>query len=294
MNPVDSASEPHLGDATRVGAVELTVTDTDRSIAFYQDALGLQQHGRENGTARLGAGGEDLVVVHENPAARPQGRHAGIYHFALLHPSRVELSRALRRLAVTRTPISGASDHGVSEAIYLADPDGIEIELYADRPREQWGKRENGELEMYVEPLDLEEILGLSAGDGELPRHANPGLVMGHVHLFANDLDAAVGFHTGVIGFDTMAHLPSAAFVAAGGYHHHLGLNTWRGVGIPPAPGDEVVGLRHWNLVLGDAGELERVAERIEAAGVPLDRDGDAFLARDPAGISVRVSASPA
>src|SRR5687768_4981514 len=122
----------------RLGAAHLTVSDLDRSVGFYQDALGLRQHRREGAVAALGTGGEDLLVLHEEPGARPAGRHAGLYHFALLFPSREELARAVQRLADTRTPISGASDHGVSEAIYLPDPDGNGIELYADRPRDAW------------------------------------------------------------------------------------------------------------------------------------------------------------
>src|SRR4051794_33860628 len=158
-----TTTQTSLGTGTRVGAVELTASDLDRAIAFYQDRLGLQQHGREDDTAALGAGGEDLVVLTENPSARPAGRHAGLYHFALLHPSRVELARAARRLAATRTPIQGASDHGVSEAIYLADPDGNGIEIYADRPREQWGTTADGGLDIYTAALDLDDLLATAA-----------------------------------------------------------------------------------------------------------------------------------
>src|SRR5688500_16699699 len=129
---------PVLPATLRLGAAHLTVSDLDRSVGFYQDALGLRQHRRDDAVAALGTGGEDLLVLHEEPGARPAGRHAGLYHFALLYPTREELARAVQRLAVTRTPISGASDHGVSEAIYLPDPDGNGIELYADRPRDAW------------------------------------------------------------------------------------------------------------------------------------------------------------
>src|SRR3954471_5795757 len=132
------AETTKLAPETRLGAVELTVTDLDRSVPFYEQAIGLRTHRREEGRAALGAGAEDLLVLVEDPAARPAGRHAGLYHFALLHPSREELARAAARLARTRTPIQGASDHGTHEAIYLPDPDGNGIELAADRPREQW------------------------------------------------------------------------------------------------------------------------------------------------------------
>jgi catechol 2,3-dioxygenase len=291
-----STTKPELGAATRVGAVELTVTELDRSVAYYQDAIGLRRHGRDDGSAALGAGGEDLLRLTENPVARPAGRHAGLYHFALLHPSRLELSRAARRLAVTRTPITGASDHGVSEAIYLDDPDGNGIELYADRPRDEWGTTPDGGLDIYTARLDLDDVLAEAADDPEVPRHADAGLVMGHVHLHANHLRDAVVFHRDVLGFDTMATVPSAAFLSAGGYHHHLGLNTWRGEGIPGAPGDEVVGLRTWNLILESPDAVDAVAARLEAAGAPVEREGDggAVSTRDPAGICVRISPSPA
>src|SRR4051794_9325379 len=211
-----TTTTPSLGTGTRVGAVELTVTDLDRSVGFYQDALGLQQHARDDATATaaLGAGGEDLVVLTETPSARPAGRHAGLYHFALLHPSRLELSRAVRRLAATRTPIQGASDHGVSEAIYLPDPDGNGIELYADRPREAWGRHADGSLVMYTEALDLDDLIAVANDDPDVPRHADPALVMGHVHLHANDLREAVRFYRDVLAFDSMAAMPSAAFLS--------------------------------------------------------------------------------
>ena len=168
-------------------AVHLTVTDLDRSVAFYQDTLGLRVHRREDPVAALGAGEEDLVVLHEEPGARPAGRHAGLFHFALLYPSREELARALQRLAATRTAISGASDHGVSEAIYLSDPDGNGIELYADRPREAWPPPSGGEhVGMFTHPLDLEALLATVAG-AEPPRHAGAGLRMGHVHLHVGE-----------------------------------------------------------------------------------------------------------
>ncbi len=143
----------------RLGAVHLTVTDLDRTVAFMQDAIGLKLHRREDSEAAMGAGGEDVVVLHEDPAARPPGRTAGLFHFALLFPSRVELARALQRLAATRAPISGASDHGVSEAIYLDDPDGNGIELYRDRPQEEWPRSPAGELVMTTQRLDLQALL---------------------------------------------------------------------------------------------------------------------------------------
>ncbi|MBN1528280.1 MAG: VOC family protein [Thermoleophilaceae bacterium] len=272
-----------LAPGTHPGKVRLTVTDLDRSVGFYQDVIGLRLHVRENGTAAMGAGGEDLVVLDENPRARPAGRTSGLYHFALLHPSREELASALQRLAARRTPMQGASDHGVSEALYLPDPDGNGIELYADRPREVWPPPSPGlRVGMFTAPLDLEELLRAAPGD-EAPRHADQGLTLGHVHLHVGDLDAAMRFYRDVIGFDAMAELPGAAFVSAGGYHHHLGFNTWQGEGAPPAPAD-AVGLRYWTLLLDGDDELAAARERVEAAGIAAEEHPEGLLVRDPFG----------
>ena len=283
-------AENRLADATRLGAVHLTVTDLDRSVAFYQDAIGLRLHRREDPVAAMGAGGEDLVVLVEEQTARPAGRHAGLYHFALLMPSRAELARALQRLAVTRTPIEGASDHGISEAIYLPDPDGNGIELAADRPREAWPTLETLGR---PNPLDLYGLLG-TLGDAEPVRHADPGTIVGHVHLHVNDIAAARRFYEDVVGFAPMTVMPNAVFVSVAGYHHHLGFNTWRGAGIPDAPAPETVaGLRHWTILLDGAGELAAARARLEAAGVALaDRDGG-LLVHDPAGIPVLLALDP-
>ena len=274
-----AAPRATLAPETRLGAVELTVTDLERSLAFYERALGLRVHARRDGRAALGAGGQDLLVLVADPDARRAGRHAGLYHFALLHSSRLELARAALRLAATRTPVDGASDHGISEAIYLQDPDRNGIELAADRPRAHWP--DLADLGGGPRPLDLHGLLAV-AGDAP-PEQADPGLVLGHVHLHVGDLEAALRFYRDVLGFELMTRLPSALFVAAGGYHHHVGLNTWRGEGVPPAP-DGVVGLRRFTVVLADAGEVAAVRARLEAAGAEATDHGDGVLTRDPAG----------
>src|SRR3954462_13551662 len=271
-----------LADTTRLGPVHLTVTDLDRSMAFYQDAIGLRLHRREDPVAAMGAGGEELVVLVEEQTARRAGRHAGLYHVALLSPSREALARALQRLAVTRTPIEGASDHGISEAIYLPDPDGNGIELAADRPRETWPKLETLGR---PNPLDLHRLL-VAVGDAEPVRHADPGTSVGHVHLHVNDIAAAREFYEDVIGFDAMTAMPNAVFVSVAGYHHHLGFNTWRGVGVPAAPAPQTVaGLGPWTLVLDGPGERDAVRERLDRAGVAIEERDGGLLVRDPAGI---------
>ena len=279
---------PVLPASLRVGAVELTVTDLDRSVDFYETAIGLRLHGREGNRAALGAGGEDLLVLVEDPNARPAGRHSGLYHFALLHPSRLELARAAARLAVTRTRISGASDHNISEAIYLPDPDDNGIELAADRGRETWGDISDPTVLGGPAPLDLAGLMSL-VEDEEPQPHVAPETVVGHVHLHIGDIDRSLAFYRDVIGFEVMTLLDSAAFVAAGGYHHHLGLNIWRGRGAPPVPAG-VVGLRHWTIVL-PAEDVAALCQRVIAAGAPYEDTPDGLLVRDPWDITLLVVA---
>ena len=277
---------PTLPVTLRLGPVHLTVTDLDRSIAFYEGALGSKLHRREDGVAAMGVGGEDLILLHEEPEARRAGHHAGLYHYALLYPSREELARAAVRLAETQTPVQGASDHGTHEAVYLPDPDGNGIELYADRPREAWPDLANPDWGGGPKPLDTGALLATVAGEG--PRsEAGAGLAVGHVHLHVGDLDRGVAFYRDVLGFDLAMFFPGqAAFVSAGGYHHHLGFNTWRGEGVGPAPAGRV-GLRHWTVVLDDPKEVAAVRERVEAAGIEAQEAEGGFLARDPWGIAV-------
>jgi catechol 2,3-dioxygenase len=262
----------------RLGPVHVSVTDLERSVPFYEDSIGLKVHRREDGAVAMGAGREDLVFLEEQRDGRPAGRHAGLYHYALLHPSREELARAAQRLVVTRTPITGASDHGISEAIYLPDPDGNGIELARDRGRERWGDLSDPKT-IGPAPLDMPDLLEMVEGR-EPHSQAAPGLVVGHVHLHVGDVERGLRFYRDVIGFEVMTHFPSAAFVSAGGYHHHLAFNTWRGEGVPPAP-PEAVGLRYWTIVIGEQ-SLAELGERAEAAGIEgEDRDGGLLL-RDP------------
>jgi catechol 2,3-dioxygenase len=264
----------------RLGPVHLTVTDLSRSIPFYETSIGLQLARRDDGQAALGAGREDLLVLTEEPDARPAGRHAGLYHFALLHPSRLELARAAQRLIETRTPVTGASDHKISEAIYLPDPDGNGIELASDRGREHWGDLSDPTALGGPEPLDMVSLMAMVEGAPLVP-HADPGFSVGHLHLHVGDVERALEFWRNLFGFEVMTRFPSAAFISAGGYHHHLGLNTWRGEGVPPMP-PGTVGLRHWTVVLDSAEDVAAVRGRLEAAGAPVEPFPDGFLTRDP------------
>jgi catechol 2,3-dioxygenase len=283
-----TASTATLPATLRLGPVHLTVTDLDRSTDFYERSIGLRTRGSGDGEAVLGAGGQDLLVLVEEPGAHRPGRHAGLYHFALLHPSRLELARAAKRLGATRTPVSGASDHTVSEAIYLPDPDGNGIELAADRPSETWGDLSDPTAIGGPEPLDMGGLLAM-VDDEEPQAEASPGLRVGHLHLHVGDVEEALGFWRDGVGFQVMTRFPSAAFVAAGGYHHHLGLNTWRGEGVPPQP-DGVVGLRHWTIVLEEPADVAAVRERVEATGAETEDRPGGFLARDPWQNAVQIS----
>ncbi len=275
----------------RLGPAHLTVTDLDRSVDFYERSIGLQVRTRDAVTATLWAGGsDDLLVLAAEPAARRAGRHAGLYHVALLHPSRLELARAAARLAETRTPIIGASDHGISEAIYLPDPDGNEIELAADRPRDVWPDLRDPGWDGGPQPLDLNALLDEVAAE-PVRAHADPALTVGHVHLHVGDVDRAVAFYGDLLGFEVMTRLPTAAFMAADGYHHHVAVNVWRGVGVPPAP-PATVGLRHWTIVFATPEALAEVLARIERAGIPTELHAGGVLVRDPWDIPVVLTAS--
>jgi catechol 2,3-dioxygenase len=280
-------AEARLPDATRLGAVHLTVTDLERALAFYGEVIGLRVHRRDGGEAALGTGGRDVLVLHEDPSARPPGRHAGLYHVALLFGTRAELARAAVRIAVTRTPIQGASDHGTHEAIYLPDPDGNGLELAWDRDRSVWPSYEE-QLAGGIQPLDAQALLAVVAGEEPSPRAAD-GLTVGHVHLHVADTEAATRFYRDGLGFDVMADLGTAVFVSAGGYHHHVGFNVWRGRGIPAQPAG-TVGFGHWTLVVPDAATLAAVAERLRAIGAPAEPHPEGLLARDPSGIAVVVT----
>jgi catechol 2,3-dioxygenase len=280
---------PSLPATLRLGAVDLTVSDLDQSIDFYVESLGLTVQRRSDGVAALGAGGEALIVLHEHPGAQRAGRQAGIYHLALVHSTRQELAHTALRLAATRTAIRGASDHGTHEAIYLPDPDGNEIELYWDRARDQWPDLSTGYAGGPA-ALDLAGLVRLVIEE-QPKRQVDPGLTMGHMHLHVGDMEQGIAFYRDVLGFELQTRMPTVAFVSAGGYHHHVAFNVWRGTGVPPTP-EGTVGLRHWTVVLAGTDELAAVRERVAAAGIAIEERADGFVVRDPWQIAVLFSAS--
>jgi catechol 2,3-dioxygenase len=274
---------PAIAPETTVGAVHLTVADLDRSLDYYTRAIGLEQNGRENGTLRLGAGGEDLLVLYEEPGARPAPQNTGLFHFALLVPSRVDLARWLAHAAQHQVALTGMSDHLVSEALYLRDPDWHGIEIYRDRPRDEW-QREGEGIAMATLPLDVDSLLGTLDGAEPAFEHMPAGTTMGHVHLQVADVAATDAFYNEVLGFDITAHYADqATFLAAGGYHHHFGGNVWNSRGAaPPPPGSAA--LRHAEILLPADDELQRVVGRVADAGQePEVQEDGAVIVRDPA-----------
>jgi catechol 2,3-dioxygenase len=286
---ISQTTPTQLADATRLGAVELQVSDLDRSIDFYTRIVGMTVAAREGASASLSAGGETIVTLREEPGARPPRREAGLYHFALLFGSREELARVARRVAQTRTRIDGASDHRTHEAIYLPDPDGIGVELAADRPRELWPSLDDGTFFGHgPQPLDVRALFATVENEGPTQR-AQQSLRVGHVHLHVGELDTSTRFYRDGLGFAVMAEMPHAVFVSAGGYHHHVAYNLWRGERVPPYSPD-TLGLINWTLQTTDAAERDAVRERLRTIGASIEeREDGSLLARDPSAIAVLV-----
>jgi catechol 2,3-dioxygenase len=266
-----------------MGRVALAVSDLARSLDYYQDGIGLKVLDQSADYALLGVDRQELLWLQAQPGARPfpSRGYSGLYHYAILLPSRQALGVQLRHLAESQTPIGGASDHGVSEALYLTDPDGHGIEIYRDRPRNEWPRRGDGELAMVTDPLDAQGIV--AAGDGVAWNGMPVGTTMGHVHLHVSQLGAAQDFYVNKLGFDLIQNYGGqASFISAGGYHHHLGMNTWAGVGVPPAPEDHARML-WYEIVLPNQEALDATLTRLREAGVDVEARESGWLVRDPA-----------
>lgn len=277
-----------LPEETRLGRVTLAVSDLARSAAWYARVLGLTPVSRDALHAVLGdLSGNPLVELREETGARPAPRHGrlGLYHFAVLVPDRASLGRFVAHLAATGTR-AGMSDHLVSEAIYLNDPDGLGIEVYADRPRDTWSSH-GSELVMATNPLDVEDLL--RAAGNEVWQGMPAGTQVGHVHLHVGDLQGASDFYHQALGMDAVVRgYPGALFLSAGGYHHHLGTNTWAG-NAPSAVAGEAR-LLEWEVVLPDETDVASASESLRAAGHVVDRG----VVRDPWGTALRIVAGNA
>lgn len=277
--------------ATRIGHVHLTVADLDRQVEFYQEVIGLKLHSREGATAGLGVGKEDLLRLTDVRSARRYRGTTGIYHFAILLPNRRELARAIGRLFSLRYP-NYPTDHVMTKTTYLDDPESNNIELYTDTPEDGTfsvvngvpvARHANGAPSDGREPLNVEALFRELTTEDRLDEPMPQDTKMGHVHLYVADLDKSMHFYHDLLGFDNMGLARSfrMGMVSAGGYHHHIGLNTWVGEGAPPPP-PGALGLRYFTVVLPNKTELEHVAERVQQAGIATEQSEDGVLVRDP------------
>lgn len=276
---------------SHLGPVTLTVANLDRAIQFYRDKLGLKLHHREGSNAALGAGGADLLVLYGDPAAaRPAARSTGLYHVAILLPDRISLARELKHLIDQNVPLQGAADHCVSEALYLADPEGNGIEIYHDRPPETWEWRK-GEIHMTTDPLDVENLLA-ELIDEEAPfTGMPPGTKVGHVHLRVSDVPAAERFYREVLGLDlTTRYGPSASFLSWDGYHHHLAINAWGSLGASSPPAG-ALGLKDFVLHPTEA-RLRQIEEKVKSLNIPAQRSEAGLHLKDPSDNSIVLRAS--
>ncbi|MCQ6559670.1 VOC family protein [Paenibacillus mendelii] len=273
-----------------LGELKLKISNLERSLQFYQDVVGFQIKSKQAGRAVLTADGEHpLLILEEIPDAVivPKRTMSGLYHFAILLPTRRDLGIALRRLIDSGIHI-GQADHLVSEALYISDPDQNGIEIYRDRPRESWQRDANGNYKMTTDPIDWDGLLDESK-DSSAERLPS-GTTIGHVHFHVGDLQKAKAFYCDLLGFDIAADLMrhmGALFISAGGYHHHIGLNVWAGANAPAAPANGT-GLAYYTIVVPTRAELETIVERFRKADVPVREQGQAWFVIDPSGIEVR------
>lgn len=275
-----------------IESVHLRVSDLDSSMAFYRDQLGFVETSKDRGKIAFARSKESqpVLFLSEDKDAGRFPTVPGLYHVAYLYPHRKELARAFRRLYENHWPFQGFADHGVSEALYLADPDGNGIELYADRPRGQWAY-ENGFLQMKSERLDLQDLL--KELDGATPdQMTDSGVKIGHIHLQVSDIGKAERFYHKLVGFDvTQRDYPGALFVAAGGYHHHVGLNIWNSRGATK-PADKILGLEKFRISIGNQKEFDELRKRLDEAGNVIESKTDSFVSRDSDSIQVEFSVS--
>ena len=287
----ETKTEFSIHPATKVGPVSLTVANLDNQIAFYQQALGFQLHWREGDQAVLGTGERELLRLIEKPTYKRYQRVTGLYHFAVLFPNRRELARVMARLFVLKYP-NYPTDHIMSKTTYLDDIEGNGIELYCESPEDgSWSMKDgeyittrtDGSLSNGREPLDVDALFSHLEEKPDVKLPIPPETRIGHVHLHVRDLHEAVDFYHGVLGFDIMGVVDSArmAFVSAGGYHHHVGLNTWQGEGASPPPPD-ALGLRYFAVELPDQSALDEVIARVDAAGIPANQTEEGLLLYDP------------
>lgn len=288
----DPSTELSIHPHTVMGSVSLTVSSLANQVNFYQEALGLQIRRQEGGRLTMGTSQKDLLELVENPtAARRPRTTTGLYHFAVLYPDRRELARAIARLYSLGIP-NYPTDHIMTKTTYLDDLEGNGIELYCESPEDgAWSlasgtyitRRADGSLSSGREPLDVTALFHHLQADDPLDNPVPDGIHIGHIHLHVSDLDQALAFYHGILGFDEMGqdNAIGMAFVSAGGYHHHIGLNTWQGKGVPPPP-EGSLGLRYFTIELPSQKALNQILARIDQAGLPTQQIQGGTLLRDP------------
>ena len=297
----ETKTEFSIHPKTMMGAISLTVANLENQLKFYQQAMGFKLHWREGNRAGLGAGGADFLLLTEEPNLKKYRGVTGLYHVAYVFPNKRELAIAIARLFAIKYPNS-PTDHILTKTTYLDDLEGNGIELYAESPEDGTWKFANGKYESYRtdgswsdgrEPLDVEALFKHLKEDDRLDAPIPPETRIGHVHLHVRDVDEAVDFYHGIIGFDVMgiAKAYRMGFVSAGGYHHHIGLNTWQGEGAPPPPPD-AIGLRYFTIDLPDQKTYDEVVARVDAAGIPSNQTEAGLLLHDPSqnGVILRVA----
>jgi catechol 2,3-dioxygenase len=284
-------SEPDnpIHPSTHLGTVDFTVADLTRSVDFYTRVIGFSVIDQNDQRAILGAGTQPLLTVHELKDARRQpSQSTGLYHMAILLPSRPDLGRWLLHMERSRYPVQGFADHLVSEAVYLADPDGNGLEVYRDRPRDEW-KWNGSQVQMATDPIDIEGIVTSIPDPNVLWAGTPQGTTIGHIHLRVGDIPLAEAFYHRVMGFDLVAKMPSAIFLSAGGYHHHIGANIWHSRSAPRPPEDSV-GLRQFTVIVPDADAQNQVVRRFEQASIAFERKDADVLVDDPWGNHIRLT----
>ena len=279
--------------ATDIGLLSLTVADLERSFEFYTRAIGFELIEQSPGRALLGVDGAVLLELIERPgAAEWPGYATGLYHFAVLVPTREALGKWLRNWLNLGLPMPGQGDHLVSEALYLNDPDGNGIEVYRDRPRSEW-VWEDGKVRMATDPVDIRGVLAAGDRDGVPFAGLPAGTRIGHMHLQVGDIPSTRAFYHDVLGFDVVAEMPTALFMSAGGYHHHIGANIWHSRGQGPAP-EGVAGLRYFTITLPTEAARDQVLARLAAAGAPVEQTSAGVLIRDPSQNRILLQVGPA
>ncbi|MFZ4454100.1 VOC family protein [Salibacterium aidingense] len=274
---------------TMIGRVTLIVSDLTASLHFYREMLGFHVLEQTSGTAVLSADNKNALMVLEertDAVPKPAGT-SGLYHAAILVPDRPSLGLTLRRLLERGYPLQGAADHDFSEAIYLGDPDGNGLEIYRDRDRSQWKYDKKGWIHAPTVPLDADSVL--REAEGKEWNGMPSGTVIGHIHLQVGDLEKSRTYYVNGLGFEPTVYMGShALFVAAGGYHHHIGLNIWAGKDAPPPP-EHAAGLKEYTVLLPDVQTLANVRHRLEQEGISYQQEKASIVSRDPSGNQVQL-----